>query len=262
MDPMAGCMRSKIGQTAKSFGIHSLMAFGLCSWIALAGCQPPQATGGLPLPEIRPAQHASLRGTNPKIDHEPPSPAEPVKSFEERVIIVDAGHGGKDPGTQGGKGMTRYPEKVIVLRIANLLAESLKQDGFRVIMTRTSDRFVELEDRASFAERYNADLLISIHCNANRKKNVSGATVYVSRSASARSERIANLMCGSISRVIPCIGVGRGNYKVLVNHSKPSVLVECGYLTNPGDARRLNQSGFQEDLAEAMAGAIRDAFSR
>jgi len=245
--------------------IGSLILFSFCLIFGSlsGGCQEPQGRRDLPLPTVKPVRQTYSKGTEEGRPREfPNSPTEPVKPIGERIIIVDAGHGGKDPGTLGGKGMTKYPEKTIVLKIATLLSNALQQEGFRVIMTRSDDRFIELENRAAYADHYNADLLISIHCNANRRRDVSGATVYISRSALSRSERVANVLCSRISNVIPCTGVGRGNYKVLVNHSRPAVLVECGYLTNPSDAKRLNQSSFQEDLANAMAEAIRDAFSR
>ena len=105
----------------------------------------------------------------------------PIADFTYRrfqKIIVDAGHGGKDPGALGRSG-TR--EKNVVLDIAKRLKRRLEEKGFDVAMTRNSDRFISLEERTRIAARVKGDLFVSIHANANRSRNLIGAEVYYPR---------------------------------------------------------------------------------
>ncbi len=92
-------------------------------------------------------------------------------------VVIDAGHGGKDPGTIGKKSQ----EKNVALQIALKLSEEIRSQckGVTVICTRTTDEFIELHERAEIANRYKADLFISIHCNANPKHTFQGAETYV-----------------------------------------------------------------------------------
>ncbi len=116
------------------------------------------------------------------------------KPLEQKVIVIDPGHGGKDPGAQGpGK---RY-EKVSVLKVANKLTSKLKARGYKVYMTRSSDRYKSLKYRTKYANRKKADLFISLHANAvpRRKahKIMGIETYYLSPAKSARAKRVAAL---------------------------------------------------------------------
>lgn len=109
-----------------------------------------------------------------------------------KVIVIDAGHGGKDPGAVGYK---NYREKVVVLQIAQELRKILKTRGFKVYMTRDSDKFVKLSHRTKFANDKNADLFISIHANAvadeNAKKACGIECYFLSTSRSSRAKKVA-----------------------------------------------------------------------
>jgi N-acetylmuramoyl-L-alanine amidase len=109
------------------------------------------------------------------------------------TIVVDPGHGGKDSGALGGS--RRYMEKTVVLQIAKKVRSHLKALGFRVYMTRNSNRFVKLGVRTRYANRKHADAFVSIHANAvagNRKYTAEGLeTYYLQVSRSARSKRVA-----------------------------------------------------------------------
>ena len=97
-----------------------------------------------------------------------------VKGF--RTIVIDPGHGGKDPGARG---IRRTEEKDITLKVGLQLREILsKQPGMRVLMTRDRDVFIELEDRAKFANRNEADLFVSIHVNSHPSRTVKGIEIY------------------------------------------------------------------------------------
>ncbi len=99
-----------------------------------------------------------------------------LKKFRE--IVIDPGHGGKDPGARGKFGTE---EKNIVLDIAQRLRRNLEQNGIKVIMTRTKDEFISLEKRTEIASQSKSDLFVSIHANASRMKNARGMEIYYLR---------------------------------------------------------------------------------
>lgn len=109
-----------------------------------------------------------------------------------KVIVIDAGHGGKDPGAVGYK---KYREKIVVMQIAQKLKKILKSRGYRVYMTRDKDKFVKLSKRTAYANKKNADIFISIHANAVGEKNakkVNGIECYfLSPSKSNRATKVA-----------------------------------------------------------------------
>ena len=119
-------------------------------------------------------------------------PKTPKRVDRDKIIVIDAGHGGKDPGAIGYK---KYREKVVVLQIAQELKKVLKSRGYKIYMTRDSDKFIRLRNRTRLANRKKADLFISIHANAVGKKSakkVHGLECYfLDKSRSARAKRVA-----------------------------------------------------------------------
>jgi len=116
----------------------------------------------------------------------------PARLDRNKVIVIDPGHGGKDPGAIGYR---KYREKMVVLQIATELRNILKARGYKVYMTRSRDNFVKLSKRTKYANRKKADIFISIHANAVDKKNansVHGIECYfLSKSRSSRAKRVA-----------------------------------------------------------------------
>ena len=116
----------------------------------------------------------------------------PKRLDRNKVIVIDTGHGGKDPGAIGYRG---YREKVIVLQIGTKLKNILKSRGYKVYMTRYTDKFVKLSNRTKYANRKNADIFISIHANAVPKRNAnktSGVECYfLSKSRTTRAKNVA-----------------------------------------------------------------------
>jgi N-acetylmuramoyl-L-alanine amidase len=178
-----------------------------------------------------------------------------------KTIVVDAGHGGKDPGSQGTSFSTS-DEKRINLSIATELARLLKARGAKVIMTRTSDRFIELDDRATIAERYRADLFISIHSNSHPDSSRRGAVIYTARQPSRQSVIAAMKLDQAIRNAGIASDTDRADYKVLTLHSRPAVLVECGYLSNYSDCKRLNTSAYRTQIATAIAAGVSGYLTR
>ncbi len=116
----------------------------------------------------------------------------PNRLDRNKIIVIDAGHGGKDPGAVGYR---RYREKIVVMQIAKKLKSILKARGFKVYLTREKDKFVRLSNRTKFANKKKADIFISIHANAVDKKNankVHGIECYfLSKSRSQRAKDVA-----------------------------------------------------------------------
>ena len=126
-------------------------------------------------------------------------------------------------------------------------------------MTRDSDRFIELEDRAAVANRNRADLFVSIHADSCQDSSLRGFTMYIARAASWSSNRAASAISRSMARTgLDSRGTRKADYRVLVHIRCPAVLVELGYLSNPSDARPLKNKSFQNRLAQAIANGIVD----
>jgi len=127
-----------------------------------------------------------------KIDNKKKTFQQSKLSKKRRTIIIDPGHGGKDPGTsyQG-----KLNEKDIVLNFSKVLKEKLTNDGYRVFLTREIDKFIKLNDRVEFAKKKGADLFISIHADASNKDNVRGFSVYTlsEKKMDKEAEKVANL---------------------------------------------------------------------
>jgi N-acetylmuramoyl-L-alanine amidase len=170
------------------------------------------------------------------------------------TVVVDAGHGGDDPGTIG---VGRTYEKDINLEVARKVAAQLEQRGVAVIMTRTQDRFIELEERADIANRHNADLFVSIHADSAPNPDIQGFTIYVARDASSEARKAAQTISRALSGTgSDTRGIREADYRVLVRTVCPAVLVELGYLSNAADARQLRDGAFQNRLAQAIADGI------
>lgn len=170
------------------------------------------------------------------------------------TVVIDPGHGGKDPGATS---VRKYYEKNINLIVAKKVAARLQAAGVKVIMTRSSDRFIELDDRAALANRYRADLFVSLHADAHEDKSQSGSSVYIARSASRKSNALARSINMNLQKLpMGNKGVRRANFRVLVKTKCPAVLVEMGYLTNYSDSGKLLNKGIQNNIALAIANGI------
>lgn len=181
-----------------------------------------------------------------------PGPSRPASA--NRLVVIDPGHGGRDPGAISYLG---HHEKDIVMQISRRLAGLLQQRGVQVVMTRQGDTFVELNDRADIANRASADLFVSIHADAHNDRVHRGFTVYVARSASEASRRAGRSIENALSATgIPSKGLRTADYRVLVNTSGPAVLIETGYLSNPSEAALLLDGNHQHRIAAAIADGI------
>lgn len=186
----------------------------------------------------------------------PPSvkPAPQIPRILTGLVVIDPGHGGHDPGATSYLG---YYEKEINLSISRKVVSCLTQQGVKTTMTRNSDTFVELNDRADIANRAGADLFVAIHADSNGDRLHRGYTVYVARSASWSSKKAGQNIESSMANTgMSSKGMRNADYRVLVRTKCPAVLVECGYLSNPSEAALLYDSQFQDRIARAIADGI------
>ena len=175
-------------------------------------------------------------------------------------IVVDPGHGGKDPGTISRAGLK---EKNVTLPVAKDLARLLRQDGFEVTMTRQTDVFIELDERAAIANRFGADLFVSIHADACPDPFMRGFAVYTCQGPSSGSRGVAAAVAESMRGTEgEGLGMRQANYRVLVVTQCPAILVELGYLSNGSDAEMLAESPAQAQLARSIADGIGEYFRR
>ena len=179
-----------------------------------------------------------------------PVEPEPPKS----VVVIDPGHGGKDPGMVTVNGIL---EKRVVLHVARAVRQRLVAAGVAVVMTRADDRFIELEERARIANRAGADLFVSIHADSAPNRSARGHTIYVARAASGESLAAADKIDARLAGMgVHSRGVRRANFRVLVKTTCPAVLVEVGYLSNRAEARKLASSSYRSSIADAVAAGV------
>jgi N-acetylmuramoyl-L-alanine amidase len=210
-----------------------------------------------------------------------------------KTIVIDPGHGGRDPGAVSESGLM---EKDVVLDIAKRVKTLLERgEDYQVYLTRESDIYVPLEGRTAFANLKEADLFISIHINAGRRKGARGIeTFYLSMASDEEASLTAALENASSGKTIndlssllrdilkvtrvdesrdlagtiqSCLchrteaedrGVKRAPFIVLIGARAPSILVELGFMSNKQDERLLKREEYKDKLARALAEAVED----
>jgi N-acetylmuramoyl-L-alanine amidase len=211
-------------------------------------------------------------------------------------IVIDAGHGGRDPGAQG----PGYTEAALTLDIALRLEKLLSREpGVEVVLTRRTDEYVGLQERTGIANREGADLFLSIHANASRNRSAHGVESYLLNFAStpdaaavaARENASSTLTMSHLNDLVKQIalnskldesrdlarhvqsamvrklrasnqpvkdlGVKQAPFVVLVGASMPSVLVEVSFLTNKQEGRLLGTGAYRQRIAEALLDGVR-----
>ncbi len=200
----------------------------------------------------------------------PAVPAKPVQQQEGFLqgltILVDPGHGGTDGGATGKD--TGILEKELNLKVAKALQAVLEQSGAQVIMTRDSDlefsrnKRTDLTARLDLARQGNADLLVSIHMNEYRTRRESGPQVFY-RAGQSQSRLLAGAIQAALIEALKPSkqrSAMAGDYFIL-SLSIPSVLVECGFLSNGEEEKLLLTEAYQHRIAEAIRDGIADYVS-
>ncbi|QSH41782.1 N-acetylmuramoyl-L-alanine amidase [Lentisphaerota bacterium ZTH] len=191
-----------------------------------------------------------------------------------RTIMIDPGHGGKD---DGGKG-TYTKEKYMTLQIGRRVGKMLQQKGYRVVITRNSDRYLTLAQRTELARKYKADLFISIHTNIAANKAVDGIetfclapagtastssskAVWTKYSGNCYDKNNMNIAYQVQSALIRRTkaddrGVKRSRFFVVKNAPCPAILIECGFLSNRLEEKKLRSSWYQNLLAKSIVEGV------
>jgi N-acetylmuramoyl-L-alanine amidase len=234
----------------------------------------------------------------------PAAPVEKVKAPlqpllpAKKVVVIDAGHGGKDPGASGAESR----EKDLTLAAARSLRDRLERSGrYKVVLTRDTVVFIPLERRVQIARRANADLFLSLHADSGGDPNIRGATAYTlsekgadraarhatdgdgflnvslpgadasvnrilldltQRGTVNRSAAFAEGLLVKIGDVTPLLRRSHrdAGFMVLLAPDVPAVLLEMGFITNRDDEKTLTDSGRRRDLMDAAGDAIDDYF--
>ena len=193
-------------------------------------------------------------------------------------IVLDPGHGGRDPGKQNQQ--LKVDEKVMTLDVARRLAVLLRQSGHEVLLTRNGDTFVELKDRSAFANQAKADLFISIHFNGDDSTQANGTETYCLTPAGQQSTNatagkgVARAMAGNRNDPLNVLlafetqrmlvqnlggtdrGVRRARFAVLTDLNCPGILVETAFLSNTAEARRVATESYRQSIAQNLAAAV------
>jgi N-acetylmuramoyl-L-alanine amidase len=224
-----------------------------------------------------------LHGLDLQKNLEPLLCTPPLTFGANRIIVIDPGHGGGNPGTTSV--LDGRLEKEFTLDWAKRLAPLLETNGWKVFLTRTSDVYVTNADRVVFAEAHHADLFISLHFNAtpDREKKTGGLETYcitptgmpstLTRGfADPWSEQLPNNVFDTQNlqlavRVHSALlratgiedrGVRRSRFDtVLRGQNRPAILIEGGYLSNPAEAKLIESAEYRQKLAEALANALK-----
>jgi N-acetylmuramoyl-L-alanine amidase len=202
-------------------------------------------------------------------------PRSPVK-----IVVIDAGHGGNDPGNQNSR--LKLSEKIYTLDVARRLERLLKAQGFKVVMTRKTDKAVDLDRRAAIANKAKADLFISIHFNGFSRSSVAGAETYVMTPHNQRSSPQAERDDKMVRTRYPANkhdrwnaslgyhvhralvtelksadrGLKRFRYSVLRSVDCPAVLVEAAFLSNDAEGRKVSTAAYRQRIAESIARGV------
>ena len=233
------------------------------------------------------------KSTVPATDSEPLAPKSLTREFglTAKTIVIDPGHGGKDPGALGSSNLQ---EKGIVLSISRKLREVLTAKGYTVLMTRDANRFIPLKKRTEFATQHKADLFLSIHANASESPKAKGIETYyldvtstdkasekiaareninsgysiqeletlldglIRESKSEDSKRLARHVQDTLVQNTGAIdrGVKHARFVVLIGTKVPAILIETGFVSNPVEGQKLATSAYQHKIAAAIAQGV------
>lgn len=168
------------------------------------------------------------------------------------TVVIDAGHGGFDPG---GIRQNIIPEKGVALDVAQRLQRSLRKSGLNTVMTRSDDRFVTLDQRVAIANAYSNAIFMCIHFNSALRRDARGIETFYAAPTEAK-------LAGRIQRNLAATtsgdnrGVKRASFHVLRKTKMRAVLAECGFLTNAQDVALATSPRYRQTLADQISRAI------
>ena len=254
-------------------------------------------------PIVSPPERVVQAQTQSKLQPESASPVPDTKKplvpqsltrefgLTAKTIVIDPGHGGKDPGALG---RSTLQEKAIVLSISEKLRKILTQKGYTVLMTRDTNRFIPLKERTAFAVQHKADLFLSIHANASESRKAKGIETYylsvtstdnasediaarenadsgysiqeletllkgiIQESKSEDSKRLAGHVQQALVQATGAVdrGVKHARFVVLIGTDVPAILIETGFVSNPTEGQKLTTPAYQHKIATAIAQGV------
>ncbi|HMM21615.1 MAG TPA: N-acetylmuramoyl-L-alanine amidase [Selenomonadales bacterium] len=183
-----------------------------------------------------------------------------------KVIVVDPGHGGNNPGATGNGSIEAANNLAVGLK----LRDKLQQAGAKVYMTRETDRNVapvgstlgeELQARVDLAESKGADLFVSVHSNDNPDPKIAGAMTFYS---SGKSSKLASEVQSALVQATGAAnkGTSSATFYVLRNTTMPSILVEMGFVSNPQEAAKLNDNSYRNKVAQGVFNGLVQYFQK
>lgn len=186
---------------------------------------------------------------------------------ESTVVVLDAGHGGSDPGKIG---INEVLEKDVNLAIVLKIREMLEQEGIGCVLTRVDDERVDengkelskaadMKERVRIMNEVHPELVVSVHQNSYTSSEIKGAQVFYYES-STESEKIAKIIQEELCKVDSSNTrkiKGNSTYYLLKRTEVPAVIVECGFLSNPEEAEKLATEEYQKKMAEAIVKGIK-----
>ncbi len=181
-----------------------------------------------------------------------------------KTVVIDAGHGGEDGGVLGS--MTKVKESEINLAISKQLKNFLENGGYKVVMTRSNDmglygavssnkKLADMKKRKEIILDAKPDLVVSIHQNYYPSSYVTGAQVFYA--PNGKDEQIAALMQKILNRELNSSrNAAKGDYYIIQCSPYPSMLIECGFLSNPGEENKLVTAEYQQKVAYSIYSGI------
>lgn len=187
--------------------------------------------------------------------------------IKDKIITLDPGHGGSDPGAIGASGLK---EKQITLEISMRVKELLEKEGAKVFMTRTTDKDVyapnasdraELQARVNVAEKHNSDLFLSLHINSSVNKSVGGFSSYYYPKTD-NDLKIAKAIQDKFAKNfgVDNLGVRQANFYVVKRCSMPATLLEMCFISNPKEEKLMKSKWFQKKTARLIVEGVKNYF--
>ena len=227
----------------------------------LAGMSIVPAARALPAPSSLSSREHRVNG--PTVPRATPTPVMQRRTAgsdvqrQSTTVVIDAGHGGFDRGGISGQ---RVAESTMNLDVALRLRSILEASGYHTVMTRDRDVFIPLGTRVAIANAYRDAIFVCIHFNATPRRSASGIETYF---YSSQSLGLASAIHYYVAGGAPSAnrGVRRRGFYVLRNTRIPSVLVECGFLTNPTEAQAAQDASYRQKLALEIAHGVQNRSS-
>lgn len=187
------------------------------------------------------------------------------KDLFDKIVVLDAGHGGKDPGTQ----RNGYSEKDLNLEmIYTKMQAYFDNSDIKAYWTREDDTFIELKDRAAFASKVGADIFVSLHMNSFTTVSPNGLSVFYAKenktatSGGLNSYGLADILQRNLVKGLGCNDrkVKSNSYVVCKSNTVPAVIIELGFMSNPGELKKLTSASYQNKAAKYIYESIVQVF--